>query len=152
MAQQQNAEVPQVVKDAIVSSVNASNAPTADDKKGGFHEEGGIWGTNASGKVIVSPAKPGPYSSPNDKTAHIDPGNAVNPSLNNSLVSVGGTWHVHPRGGGGQSFVQPPSAVDMRNAVAPINIVVGAGNKRVYFYDSSGVIRQMSLKQFMKEP
>jgi hypothetical protein len=43
-AQRQNQNVPPQVKTAIADSVNASNSPTADDKKGGYHEEGGIWG------------------------------------------------------------------------------------------------------------
>jgi hypothetical protein len=31
----------------------------------------------------------------------------------------------------------------------PINIVVGAGNKTVYFYNGSSNVQHMSLKQFM---
>jgi hypothetical protein len=147
----QNQSVPPEVKTAIADSVKASNSPTADDKKGGYHEEGGIWGTTTSNGTVVVPAKPGPYSGPNDKTAHIDPGNSANPSLKDNLQSVDGTWHVHPRGGSDKTFVQPPSGVDKQNAVAPINIVVGAENKRVYFYNSTGVVREMSLKDFMKD-
>jgi hypothetical protein len=135
----------------MTDSIKASNSPTADDKKGGYHEEGGIWGTNSAGEVVVSPAKPGPYSKPGDTNAHIDPGNAKDPNLNYQMVSVDGTWHVHPRGGSDKTFVQPPSGVDKQNAVAPINIVIGAENKRVYFYNSTGVVREMSLKDFMKD-
>ena len=32
-----------------MNALNASNSPTADDKKGGFHEESVKWGTDASG-------------------------------------------------------------------------------------------------------
>jgi hypothetical protein len=135
----------------MAASEKASNSPTADDKKGGYHEEGGIWGTTTSGNVVVVPAKSGPYSGPNDKTPHIDPGNSANPSLKDNLQSVDGTWHVHPSGGSDKTFVQPPSAVDKQNAVAPINIVVGAGNNRVYFYNSTGVVREMSVRDFMKD-
>lgn len=39
-----------------MNALNASNSPTADDKKGGFHEEGVKWGTDASGNVVVSPS------------------------------------------------------------------------------------------------
>lgn len=48
--------------------------------------------------------------------------------------------------------MQPPSAVDENDARGynAINIVVGAANKRVYFYNSAGVIAQMRLKDFMK--
>lgn len=45
-----------------MNALNASNAPTADDKKGGFHEEGVKWGTDAQGNVVVSPSVPGPYA------------------------------------------------------------------------------------------
>jgi hypothetical protein len=38
-------QVPPEVKAAIAASVKASNSPIADDKKGGFHEEGGVWAT-----------------------------------------------------------------------------------------------------------
>jgi hypothetical protein len=148
----QNQNVSPEVKSAIADSVKASNSPTADDKKGGYHEEGGIWGTTTSGNTVVVPAQPGPYSGPNDTTAHIDPGNSANPALKDNLQSVDGTWHVHPKGGADKGFVQPPSAQDKANAAASINIVVGAGNKRVYFYNSTGVTREMSLKDFMKEP
>jgi hypothetical protein len=139
------------VKSAIQDSIEASNSPTTDDKKGGYHEEGGIWGTTTSGNTVVVPAQPGRYSGPNDKTAHIEPGNSANPSLKDNLQSEDGTWHVHPRGGSDKTFVQPPSGVDMQNAVAPMNIVVGAENKRVYFYNSTGIVREMSLKDFMKD-
>jgi hypothetical protein len=37
------------------------------------------------------------------------------------------------------------------NAAGRTNIVVGAENKRVYFYNSDRVVHEMSLKDFMKE-
>jgi len=151
LAQNQNQVAPEV-KAAIAASVKASNSPTADDKKGGFHEEGGVAGTDIkSGALIVSPAKPGPVSNPGDKDAHLDVGNAVNPALNQQMMPQV-EWHVHPKGSGDRQFVQPPSGADKANAVFKTNIVVGAGNNRVYFYNSTGVVREMSLKQFMKEP
>lgn len=149
--------MPPDVKAAIAASVKASNSPDADDKHGGFHEEGGQWGTDTSGNVIVSPSKPGPYAPPGtNPETHLDP---VNPKLNEKFASFGGDWHVHPRGtslgldGTVHYFVQPPSAAD-RAAAAPggMHIVVGAGNKTVYFYNSAGIIGQMGLKQFMRTP
>jgi len=151
-AQNQNQQVPPEVKAAIAEAVKASNSPTADDKKGGFHEEEGVWGSDIkTGNTIVSPAKPGPVSNQGDKEAHIEVGNAVNPALNQKMMPQG-EWHVHPKGSGDRQFVQPPSGADKTNAVFKTNIVVGAGNNRVYFYNSSGVVREMSLNQFMKEP
>ena len=53
------AQIPGQVKTAIMNSMNASNAPSGADTTGGFHEEGGIAGTNANGGLVVSPATPG---------------------------------------------------------------------------------------------
>jgi RHS repeat-associated protein len=147
-------QVPAQVKESIGDSVEASNSKNADDQQGGFHEEGGIWGAAISdGTTIVSPAKPGAAAKPEDKEVKMDVGKAVDPALNQKMVPQG-EWHVHPKGSADRRFNQPPSDVDISHAVAPINIVVGAGNKRVYFYDLSGVINQkgMKFKDFFKEP
>src|SRR5581483_6837854 len=101
-------QVPPGAKAAIMNALNASNAPTADDKKGGFHEESVKWGTDAQGNVVVSPS------------------------------------------------VQGPSPADLKFAgmsSGPINLVVGAADKKVYFYNGSGVIgKPMKLKDFMGNP
>jgi RHS repeat-associated protein len=153
------AQVPREVKAAIAASVDASNSSSAvaGDKTGGFHEEGGIWGTDTSGKAVPVPAVAGPVSDPRaDTAAHIDVANSANPSLKENLASIGGKWHVHPSGSITEdnrkySFTQPPSKDDKTTGSFPINIVVGARNKRVYFYNSSGVIgKPMKLKDFLK--
>ena len=151
------AQVPAQVKAAIKASVDASNDPSAaaGDKTGGFHEEGGIWGTDTSGKAVPIPALPGQAADPRVEGGHIDETNSANPSLKNNLVSIQGKWHVHSSGSitdekGIHSFTQGPSGMDFGNATFPINIVVGAGNKKVYFYNSSGVIgKPMKLKDFL---
>ena len=163
-AQQQTAQglaaqVPGDVKTAMMASVNASNSPCAagsacaGDTTGGFHEEGGIWGTNADGSVAVAPATPGPYAAAGDKVAHITPEDTENPASKENMVSLGGEWHVHPKGGGGREFAQPPSGQDIRvagtgAALFPVHIVLGAGNSKVYFYNGSGEIGHMSFKKF----
>jgi len=144
-------QIPRQVKEAIATSLKASNLPTTDDKRGGFHEEGGVWGTDLkAGNVLVSPAKAGPVSHPRDKYAHIEIGNAVDPSINQRMMPDG-EWHIHPKGTREKEFIQPPSEVDVENAVFPINIVVGAGNNQVYFYDRLRVVAQMNLSDFLKE-
>lgn len=90
----------------------------------------------------------------------MDPRNAVNPSLKDNMKDLGGTWHVHPSGtvteekgntSFTKSFNQPPSATDIKEAYSGINIVIGASNKRVYFYDSSGLIgKPMKLEAFLR--
>jgi RHS repeat-associated protein len=147
-------QVPSDVKKAINDSVKASNSPgglDGSDKKGGFHEEGGMSLTTTDGNRVVAPAVPGPAAKPGEN-ATMDPGLSVHPTSSDKIQSVDIEWHVHPRGYEKTSFVQPPSQKDKDNANAPINIVVGAGNNRVYFYDHSKVIAEMSVKDFMKEP
>jgi hypothetical protein len=149
--------VPSNVKSAIGDSIKASNSPSAaaGDKTGGFHEEGGIWITTTSGSTVPVPAVPGPANPGVVGGAHMDVTNSANPGLKDNIASVGGEWHVHPSGSITQdgkiiSFAQPPSAKDIHEAVGPISIVVGAGDKKVYFYNSSGVIGSpMKLKDFM---
>lgn len=166
------------IKQAINDSVKASNHKTADDKKGGSHEEGGEAHKDKDGKRVIAPAKSGPYKDvKNPGTAEIDPYNAADSSKqkpNDTQADL--AWHVHPAAtetvtsAGGQSqtsmgqsttmggsvkqqtfsFTQPPSDHDIQNAGAKLNIVVGARDKQVYVYDNSGVTCQESLKEFNK--
>lgn len=116
-----------------------------------------MWGTDTSGNAVPVPAVPGKVADPRVENAHIDVTNSANPSLKNNLASIAGKWHVHPSGSitdanGTHFFVQSPSGRngDLGNATFPINIVVGAGDKKVYFYNSNGVIgKPMKLKDFM---
>jgi|ERR1035438_6060205 hypothetical protein len=151
-------DAPLEVKQAIAASVKASDSPNATDKVGRFHEEGGIWGLTANGKVIVIPAKAGPTNAKCGDGASIDIGDAADPSLSAYLVTVLGEWHVHPSGvqqgknGGTCHFIQSPSHVDIANTMGnPCNIVVGAADSVVYFYDSTGVTKKVKLKEFLKE-
>ncbi len=50
-----------------------------------------------------------------------------------------------------KNFGQPPSDKDIKQAGLGINIVIGARDKKAYFYDNSGVIeKSMKLKDFLK--
>ena len=90
----------------------------------------------------------------------MDPSNAVNPRLKDNLTGLGGTWHIHPSGtsiehrGNAQVehvFAQLPSDKDLKEAGLGINLVVAAREKKVYFYDSSGVNgHPMNLKDFLR--
>ena len=63
--------------------------------------------------------------------------------------------HIHPRGDADRPFNQFPSGVDIDFASnsAAINLVVGAADKKVYFFNGSDQIGDpMKLKDFMKEP
>lgn len=168
LAQSLAVRVPQSVKDAIRASVNASNSPTPDDKMGGFHEEGGMWVTTTDKKLAVLPAVPGPYAKPNEGS-HIDPELSVIPMPSDKIASFDGSWHVHPRGGVIEDrktkhngvitetkitevFVQQPSPRDIAAAAAPINIIVGAQDETVYFYNSSGVVATEPLAAFFSSP
>ena len=160
-AQQQTAQglaaqIPGQVKTAIMNSVNASNAPSGADTTGGFHEEGGIAGTNTNGGLVISPATPGAYSSSGVVSTSLTP---ADPALAGSITNLTVSWHVHPDGrtaSGDLAWNQAPSGQDQKVAAAEhqalpglIHIVVGAGNKQVYFYNGSSTVLQMSLKKFM---
>jgi hypothetical protein len=127
---------------------------------------------------VIAPAKPGAYKDvKNPGVAEIDPYNAADSSKQKPTdVQADVAWHVHPgatetvTSAGGQSqtstsmsttiggsvkqqtfsFTQPPSAVDIQNASAKLNIVVGARDKQVYVFDQSGVTCKESLKDFNK--
>jgi hypothetical protein len=147
------AQIPCDVRAAIARALNDSNGPTADDKKGGFHEEYGVAGRDASGKWVISRDKPGPYANP-DTTDHVSPsGKAADRSVAYSIVDPRVAFHVHPGGttARGKTWVQPPSDKDKAAAIpGTINIVFGARDKTVYFYNSSGVIgKPMKLKDFL---
>lgn len=136
-----------------MASMNASNAPSGADKTGGFHEESGVAGTDVNGKLVISPDQPGPYANPDKTTEAHTSGHPADQNVRNSIADVTVSWHVHPSGRTAtHDWIQPPSDVDKRQAIpGAINIVVGAGNKTVYFYNSSSVVH-MSLKQFMGGP
>jgi hypothetical protein len=132
--------------------IKDSNSPTADDKTGGFHEEYAVAGTNASGGWVVSRDKPGPYANP-DTADHVSPsGKPANQEVANSIVDPRVVAHVHPSGTTAtHSWVQGPSAAD-RAAALPgqINIVFGARDHKVYFYNNAGDIgKPMKLKDFL---
>jgi RHS repeat-associated protein len=161
------------VRGEIGAAVERSNSPTSDDKKGGFHEEGVTWGTNASGAEQVIPAAAGAVSNPQtDAHAQITLSNFANSANNGALVSVAGTAHIHPKGeisvttgpeakpgvmviGGTTTtttynFKQPPSPRDIENALpGTTNIVVGARDKKVYIYGGGGTRATFPLKQFL---
>jgi RHS repeat-associated protein len=140
------------VRARIGDAVDRSNSPTNDDTKGGFHEEGGIFGTDEKGKERVIDAKPGAYANPKvDKKATLKVFEAANPDEQGILTDVQGTFHVHPAGEiiestgddlsvSGQktstaNFIQTPSAADVDGAGSiPINIVAGARDNTVYIY------------------
>jgi hypothetical protein len=142
----------------MVVSLNASNSPSGADTKGGFHEEGGMWGTTIDGKLVILVAKSGPANVKcGDGAVHLTIGDFVHPELSANLAMILGEWHVHPSGSReatseakGCIFVQPPGATDISVAFFPINIVIGASDKTVYFYNPSGVTSKTKLKDFLR--
>ena len=150
------------IRAKIGAAVDRSNKPTADDSKGGFHEEGGTFGLDANGKEIAVDANPGKYSNPKTNTkASVNVFDAANPSEAEAVRVIQGTYHIHPAGrvsespeastpgtftAGGTTtsygFVQTPSDIDVSVATqgnpSGYNVVVGAGNNTVYIHGSSG--------------
>jgi hypothetical protein len=159
-AQTLAAQVPNNVKEEIQISVNDSDSDDTsrrgDDKEGRFHEEGGDWGMNSKGEVVPERWKPGPKADPNDENAYIVAFDEAKPGQD---LEYQGDWHVHPSGSkadllGLHHFDQGPTDDDCRRAgdhKSGIHIVVGAGNREVYFYGKSkNLLGKMSLRAFMK--
>jgi hypothetical protein len=146
--------IPVEVKQDMVASIQRSNSPTIDDPKGGHHEEGGMWGISTDGKLLIIPVIAGAaHLICSAEPTTLDIGKAINPALQTNLASIQGEWHVHPSGiseDGRCDFVQQPSATDISVAYADTNIVIGARDKIVYFYNSKGVTSKLKLKEFLK--
>ncbi len=164
------------VRQEMGAAVDRSGSPTSSDTKGGFHEEGGIWGTLANGQDKVINAVPGAYSDPKvpGGTASVATTNPAIPAESGMLTTVSGTFHVHPKGeikettssttnspgtitiGGTTTtktfnFAQPPSAVDMSNAKTlgtKYNVVLGARDKKVYLYNGIKTVATFPLGKF----
>jgi hypothetical protein len=89
--------------------------------------------------------------------AQIDPARAADPTRQNDIQMPQGVFHVHPRGqvtmpdGTIRVFNQPPSRADIA-AAASMNIVVGARDRTVYFYNSGGQKATMPLNRFLRLP
>jgi len=164
------ARIPANVKQAMLDSIVASSSPNADDKQGGFHEEGGMWVTTTDGQILAEPAVPGKYAKPGE-SAHVRVNNPAHPLPPDHIAGVGGIWHVHPCGEivtrrvlppkdeGYKKvitvvttttyFEQEPSDKDIAAAQLPVNISIGARNRLVYFYDRSGILGTMPLEEFL---
>jgi RHS repeat-associated protein len=169
-----NADVVPAIGAAVERSQNAtfdksglaplkSDALTTQTASGGFRETGVSWKTT-DGKTEITNSPDGPYSDPrikngtatismpsdSDGNAHVHPSGQIetNNRISNSgagTTSIGGIVRTP------DAFVQPPSEVDINNAGSRNHIVVGAGNKTVYFYNSSGAMKQtMKLSNFLK--
>ncbi len=137
----------------IQLSVKRTKAPTGDDKLGGVHEEGGVWGLTANAEEIIVDAKPGAYKDLTvESKLSIDVFDAVDPKELEKIITLKGTFHVHPDAGDkGMNFqdmsssndgyhISPtPSLRDVENATQggnteAYNIVIGMADNTVYFY------------------
>jgi hypothetical protein len=154
------AQVPNNVKEEIQTSTNDSDSDDTsrggDDKEGGFHEEGGDWGTNSKGEVVSERWKPGPKADPTSENPYIIPFDDAKPEQD---LKYQGDWHVHPSGTKTDlhrscHFKQEPTDDDRHRAGdhgGGIHIVVGAGDREVYFYGKSKkLLGKMSLRAFTK--
>ena len=163
---------------AVKDSVDRSNRPTDDDKKGKNHEEAVVTGKDKDGNHAIVPSKPGAYSDVTKEGNHavVDPSVAADPSKQHTIQTPEVVAHVHPAGtatklsigADGQTSLktsfwkQPPSTgpgQDLSGAIpAPgINLVVGAGttgnasgSPTVYFFNSRGITCTESYDNFKK--
>ncbi|PLK42079.1 hypothetical protein C0V77_22795 [Emticicia sp. TH156] len=148
---------------AVTRSNSANNKRTdefkGDDDEGGFHEEGGVYGTGANGEDKVVHAKPGAKADPLEVgMATVKPGDAAVPSP----IAAQGSFHVHPSGErkpglgviGGKSakFEQSPTPkIDYNEAKAyPGNsFVLGARSGTVTIINGGGNIATFPLNKFL---
>jgi len=154
------------VRGEMGKAVDRSNSPnkSVGDLSGGFHEEGGIFGTNSEGQEVVNNAEPGQYADPRtDSQATVD----VFSGDNGTIKKTSGMFHVHPKGsfspgsntigGVSASFNQEPSAsMDIptakynagTGAVKGNSYVLGARDGKVYIYNGNGVVATFPLSKF----
>ena len=138
--------IPIEVKQAAIVALKASS-------KDNLHEEAFKWGRDAAGNVLVSPSIPGAPCG-----THVglcESGfTPADPSIDEKFVTIEGFAHVHPYGTLEHQYVQPPSKVDIAVAASvpagTINIVIAAADKKIYFYDGTGVIAVVKWKEFIK--
>jgi hypothetical protein len=148
-------QIPPQIRAEMAKAIDDSNRPTADDKKGGFHEEIGVAGLDVSGKWLVWREKPGPYANPDVSNEVGAPRPPTDLNVDYPVKTPKVFFHVHPAGETAtHAWKQPPSDVDKKQIFAPgIYIVFGAREKNVYFYDSSGVIgKPIGLRDFLRMP
>lgn len=140
-----------------------TDAFQGDDNEGGFHEEGGVYGTTMDGTPSVVHAKPGAKADPLEALmATVIPNLPADPSTDNLEVQQG-SFHVHPSGtrtppantigGSSGSFVQSPTNpqdYSESRGYTGNSYVLGAGNGTVYIYNGnvSKPIATFPLKQF----
>lgn len=153
-----------------VDRSNAANASVS-DTRGGFHEEGGVYGLDANGNQVAAAAQPGEVANPKtDKHAEID----VWSGDTGNVSEAQGTYHVHPSGEVvdrppansamgttyTHGFDQSPSNQDIGVATNAFNnpasathtsgnsYVLGARSGTVSIYNQCGTIATFPLKQF----
>jgi RHS repeat-associated protein len=175
------------VRRKIGNALDQSNKPTGNrrdpnnpnfqpDPKGGFHEEGGVWGVTDTGREMVWNAHPGSYANPKTDDPQIQVTNIINTSINGNFS---GSFHIHPSGiiterSGGASeassgvgmksspttektyqFNQEPSKQDLSAAKTfqasgktTYHIVVGARSGYVYLYTSQSLAAKRYTAKF----
>jgi hypothetical protein len=115
----------------------------------GMHEEGFIWGKDAAGNVLIVMSATRPCRTGKCEITF----EAADPGTLSRLTSVDGFAHIHPRGDGRHIWVQSPSVEDMMFAAdspGACNIVIGAADHKVYFFDGTSVTKTVKLKEFLQ--
>ncbi len=84
---------------ALNAAVGRSNSPTTDDPKGGFHEEGGIVGLDASGTQVAVPAAAGAADPTiTQQSVSVAIGTPANAADVGRIVTPQVGFHIHPAG------------------------------------------------------
>ena len=156
------------VRGRMGQAVERSRKPSGDDKTGGWHEEGGVYGKDHTGGDAVVDAKPGDAFSPTASGGGVDP---LDPNTSGAgktgfdvvstmaTMTVEGTFHVHPSCDP-TIFDMEPSNADKRNVVSRDKdngikgntYVLADGNNTVYVIKNVGgtgtVVAKFPLDKF----
>jgi len=117
-----------------------------------------IWGLTTKGEYVVIPAKTGQKADvcKVGGIVGLAIGDAADPRLDANLQTILGEWHIHPRGSKMCNhnslgiWAQPPSQMDLDNADDDVNIVIGARDGIVYYYDKNGVTKTIPYTEFIQ--
>lgn len=150
------------VKTEMGKAVDRAESPSWKDTKGGFHEEGGIFGEEVNGQETVINAKSGEYADPS-KVSRAEEDVFSGETSSNYMNTVKGTLHTHPSGsvtnnGTVSYFDQEPSNIaesgtmsgDIPNAQGKSynSYVLSPGVNKVFIYNAGGVQATFPLTQF----
>ena len=138
--------IPKEVKQAAIVALKAT-------EKDNRHEESFKWGRDAAGNILVSPSISRAPCGTHVGLCESD-FTPADPSIDARFVTIEGFAHTHPASTLEHQHGQLPSTQDIafaaRGVPGTVNLVIAVEDKKVYFYDGTGVIAVVKWKEFVK--